>query len=83
MKSALRKVPAARAALRKLGAACGALLGFMFSAVLWIVILFIGGAAMTVNGAMVMFGPGPAFMVSGAFMLAACFLLKRAVTDGQ
>ncbi|ORL58107.1 hypothetical protein [Pseudomonas putida] len=55
---------------------------FLFSAALWIVSLFILGATSIVIGVHTILGPGAAFIASGIAMLIACFLLKRAVTNG-
>lgn len=70
-------------ALRKTKAAATAALAFFVSAVLWIVILFVGGAASIVAGVLLMLGQGPALVAAGIAMLSACILLKRAVTNGQ
>jgi hypothetical protein len=76
MNDALKK------ALQKIRSACFSLLAFFVSAVFWIVSLFIGGSASIVSGVNLMLGPGPALITAGAAMLCACFLLKRAVTNG-
>ena len=76
MKDALKK------ALHKIRSACVSLLAFFLSAVFWIVSLFVGGVASIVSGVNLMLGPGPALITAGVAMLCACFLIKRAVTNG-
>lgn len=69
-------------ALQKARSACRSVLAFLVSAVLWIVALFIGGAASIVAGVNVLLGPGAALIGAGIAMLCACYLLKRAVING-
>lgn len=55
---------------------------FITSALLWIVLLFLGGASAIVFGICIVFGAGAAWMVAGVWMLCAAALLKKALTNG-
>jgi len=69
-------------ALKLAQAAAKSLLAFAVSAVLWIILLFLGGIVAMVAGMHLLFGPGPALIVAGIAMLCGSLLLKRAVTHG-
>ena len=69
-------------ALRIAKAMASSLVTFLISAALWIVSLFALGAASIVAGVYLMLGPGAALIAAGIALLCACFLLKRAVTNG-
>lgn len=69
-------------ALQKAASASRSAVAFLVSAVLWIVALFIGGAVSIVLGVNVLLGSGAALITAGIAMLCACYLLKRAVTNG-
>lgn len=62
--------------------AARALMATLLSAVLWVLLFFVGGISAITAGVGLMFGQGPAFITAGIGMLAACALLKKAVTNG-
>ncbi|EOX9008963.1 hypothetical protein ACPW6H_005605 [Pseudomonas aeruginosa] len=69
-------------ALKKARQALNAALQFVINAVVWIVLLFIGGIGSIVYGVYLLAGKGPSAIVLGVFLLCACVILKKAVVNG-
>lgn len=72
---------ALQGALKKAKNLAASIAGFLVSAFLWVILFFLGGAGSISFGVYLMFGAGPAFVVTGVLMLCLAGMMKRAVTD--
>lgn len=72
---------ALQGALKKAKKVVASFAGFLVSAFLWVILLFLGGTGLISYGVLLMFGAGQALVVTGVSMICLAAMLKKAVTD--
>jgi len=72
---------ALQVALKKAKKIAASFAGFLVSAFLWVILLFLGGTGLISYGVLLMFGAGQALVITGVSMICLAVMLKKAVTN--